>query len=723
MSTKNLPLSEVAKTSQAVFDCVGDLLAHYARILPDYPAILAPGRASLTYGALWVRTNEIVRELRDFGIGRSDRVAVVLPGGPDAAVVTIAIAAGAVCVPLHPGFAKEEWQRYFRDLRVAALLTRADVDSTSRGVAYSLGIPVIDLSSPPGGVAGTFSLVCPGARPSVDGELAAEADFAFILLTSGSTAQPKLVPSSYASVCRSAFNAGTALRLESEDRLLNVLPLVHAHGLISGLLTALAAGSSVVCPSAFDAVAFFGWLSRFRPTWYTAVPPIHRALISAARRQKRGPQQSSLRVIRSASASLPTDVLNELESLFGVPVIETYGMTEAASQIAANPLERRKAGSVGKSAGAEIAVMDDAGRQLPVGEHGEIAIRGPTITRGYDNNEVATKSAFRNGWFRTGDRGYVDAEGYLFLVGRIKKADVINRGGQKVSPVEVERVLLSYPDVAQAVVFPITHTRLGEDVAAAVVLRAEAKISSQKLRRFASEHLARFKVPGLIRFVPAVPMGPGGKIIRGELATLLSIATPRSRVERDEHLVAPRSETEWQLAKIWADLLELNDVGVDEDVFALGADSLTVAQLLSRLRACFGLDCSFRDIFDAPTVASLAAVIEPLKREGIKFTGLRDIATDEGSLLSLQQQRIYLLSRIDRIEYKYHVVAGVLLSGPLNLDVLEASISTISNRHETLRSIFSERLGEPMQTVTTIRPCLERVDLRPLPERKRATAI
>ena len=416
-------------------------------------------------------------------------------------------------------------------------------------------------------------------------------------------------------------------------------------------------------------------------------------------------------------------MLDELEGLFGVPVIETYGMTEAASQIAANPLERRKPGSVGKPAGAEIAVMDSEGRQLPAGEHGEIALRGPTITRGYDNNEVATKSAFRGGWFRTGDLGYMDAEGYLFLIGRIKKADVINRGGQKVSPAEVERALLSHPDVAQAVAFPITHTRLGEDVAAAVVLRAEAKISSQKLRRFASEHLARFKVPGLIRIVPAIPAGPGGKIIRGELATMLSIATPRSRVERNGHLAAPRSETEWQLAKIWADLLELNEVGVDEDVFALGADSLTVAQLLSRLRARFGVDFSFRDIFDAPTVATLAALIEPSKREGIASPGLRDIATDSRGLLSLQQQRIYVLSRIDRIGHKYHVVAGVLLSGPLDLDLLEASIATISERHEALRSIFSERLGEPMQTVTTVRPCLERLDLRPLPERKRAAAI
>ena len=718
------PHEDAGKTEHRVFACIGDMLAYHGRHSPERPAILSPEGAALTYGAFWARTNEIVRELRDFGVGRNDRVAVVLPTGPEAAVATIAVAAGAVCVPLHPGFAVAEWRRYFEDLRVVALLTCSYVDSSSRGVAYSLGIPVIDLSPRPSEGPGGFSLVCSAARRVGGGEFATGADDAFMLLTSGTTSRPKLVPLTQSGVCLSAYNVGAAIGLEAQDRLLSVLPLFHAHGLISGLLSALAAGSSVVCPPRFDAASFFGWLTKCRPTWYTAVPSIHRALISAARRRKRGFGLSSLRLIRSASASLPIDVLDELEALFGVPVIETYGMTEASTQIAANPLERRKPGSVGKPAGAEIAVMDSEGRQLPAGEQGEIALRGPTITRGYDSNEVATKSAFRDGWFRTGDLGYTDPDGYLFLIGRIKKADVINRGGQKVSPAEVEQVLLSHPEVAAAAAFPITHAGLGEDVAAAVVLRAEAKTNPQKLRQFAGQHLARFKVPGLIRLVPAIPVGPEGKIIRGELAKMLSITTPRSRAERNDKSVAPRSEAEWHLATIWADLLELDEVGVDEDVFILGADSLTVAQLLPRLRARFGVDFSFEDIFDAPTVTTLAARIESSKKgESIASPGLRDIPTDSRGLLSQQQQRIYVLSTIDQIGYKYHVVNAAHLSGPLDLDVLEASIAAISERHEALRSIFPQRLGEPIQMVTTVRPRLERLDLRPLPERDRTAAI
>ena len=355
------------------------------------------------------------------------------------------------------------------------------------------------------------ALLGSGTGRAVGNEPASSADNdAFILLTSGTAARPKMVPLTHASVCRSAYNAGAALALGPRDRLLNVLPLFHAHGLISGLLTALAAGSTVVCTPGFNPTVFFDWLIKFRPTWYTAVPAIHRAVLLAADRHKHSLRRCSLRVIRSASASLPPAVLLKLESVFGVPVIETYGMTEAASQIAANPLERRKPGSVGRPAGAEIAIMDREGRPLPAGERGEIALRGPTITRRYDNDPAATKSAFRDGWFRTGDLGYLDQDGYLFIVGRLK--DVINRGGEKVAPAEVEEALVGHPDVVEAAAFSIPHERLGEDVAAAVVLRPDAKLSAQKLRNFARERLAGFKVPSLIRIVQEIPKGPGGKL-------------------------------------------------------------------------------------------------------------------------------------------------------------------------------------------------------------------
>jgi amino acid adenylation domain-containing protein len=635
----------------------------------------------------------------------------------------IAVAAGAVCVPLNPGFTADEWQRYFGDLDVAALLTREDINSACRGVAHALGLPIIDLSPQPRAGPGAFRLVGSATQHPAGGEFAHSTDDAFILLTSGSSSQPKMVPLTHASVCLSALNVGTALALGPRDRLLSVLPLFHGHGLISGVLASLAAGSSVICTPGFDAAAFFGWLKEFRPTWYTAVPAIHRALLLAVGSHRRKTQHTSLRLIRSASSPLPSDVLSGLETLFGVPMIDSYGMTEAATQIAANPLGRRKVGSVGQPAGAEIAIMDDKGRQLRDGERGEVVLRGPTITRGYLNDAAATRSAFRDGWFRTGDIGYLDQEGYLFIVGRIK--DVINRGGQEIAPAEIEEALLSHPDVVEAVAFSIPHRRLGADIAAAAVLFPKAKVGASKLRAFLRERLASYKIPAFIRIVPQIPKGPGGKVKRNGLLVALSITPRMIRSDRAGKMVPHRSALKQHLSKAWAELLEVDRVGVDEDVFALGADSLTVTQMLSRLRTRFSVDFSITDIFDAPTVEALAGRIEASGRNPISVSvSLRDTQTDVVRVrLSFQQQRIYVLSRVDPTGHIYHVVEVARFLGLLDLAALTASIATICKRHEVLRSTFSERLGEPMQTVGEVIPRLEHVDLGRCPKSERDEAI
>jgi acyl-CoA synthetase (AMP-forming)/AMP-acid ligase II/acyl carrier protein len=715
------PGAAAKRAGSSAFLSLHDLLVYYAKTAPSRKAILTPQQKPITFGELLVRVNNAVRELRCLGIGKSDRVAVVLPNGPEAAVAMIAVAAGAVCVPLNPDFTSFECRRYFGDLRVAALLTHADMDSPSRDTVHFLGIPIIDLSPQPSEGPGAFRLV--GAPKQCSGALAASGDDAFILMTSGTTSRPKMVPLTHASVCRSAHNAGATLELGPRDRLLNVLPLFHAHGLISGVLAALAAGSSVICMPGFDADAFFGWLTKFRPTWYTAVPTIHRAVLAAANRHQRSLHAGSLRVIRSASSSLPPEVLGGLETLFDVPVIETYGMTEAASQIAANPLTHRKLNSVGQATGAAIAIMDSEGRCLTAGQRGEIALRGPTITSGYDNDPAATAEAFRDGWFRTGDLGYLDQDGYIFILGRIK--DVINRGGQKVAPAEVEEALVSHADVVEAVAFSIPHARLGEDVAAAVVLRPDAKVSVRRLKEFTRTHLARFKVPSLICIVPEIPKSRSGKISRSRLAAALSITLPRTHAEGGRRIVLPRSDLERELATTWSDLLEVNKIGIHDDFFALGADSLTVTQVLSRLRARFGIDFSFKDILDAPTVAKLAARVKAVDRDpGGATLSLRDTQADYALVrLSFQQQRIHVLSRLDPIGHIYHVVEVARLSGPLDSNALEESIAAICQRHEILRSTFADCAGEPKQTVAAAHPRLERLDLSPCAKRRRAAVI
>jgi acyl-CoA synthetase (AMP-forming)/AMP-acid ligase II/acyl carrier protein len=658
----------------------------------------------MTYGALWMQTRDVVRGLRSLGLGRTDRVAVVLPGGPEAAVAMIAVAAGAVCVPLNPGFTDDEYQRYFGELHLAALLTHAHSNSVSRRAAHALGIPVIEIVTRPHDGAGAFSIVGEAPQHAADDEFASGGDDAFMLLTSGSTSRPKTVPLTHASVCLSACNVGAALELGSRDRLLSVLPLFHGHGLISGLLAALAAGSSVVCTPGFDARVFFGWLTEFRPTWYTAVPAIHQAILREADPHNEAARRSSLRLVRSASTSLAHDVLGGLEALFGVPVIDTYGMTEAATQIAANPLQRRKPGSVGRPAGPEIAILDSEGRRLPAGKRGEIALRGPTITRGYDNDAAATASAFRDNWFRTGDLGYLDAEGYLFIVGRIK--EIIHKGGQKVAPAEVEGALLGHPDVIDAAVFPVPHGRLGADVAAAVVLRHDAKVSAERLREFARERLAGFKVPGLIRIVPEIPKGGGGKIKRGELAAAFS-RTPPAADKPGGEPVAPRSELEAQLAGIWADLLDIDQVGVDQDVLALGLDSLAMTQMILRLEERFGVDFSFEDIFDAPTVAALAPRVEsakkratdPLPSSSDPTMATACVKADGPQPVSIVQERMLRIERKLPGLPQFNLPFAYRLQGPLNVPALERSLADVARRHASLRTVFAWRDEVPIALV------------------------
>ena len=704
-----------------IFSSIADLVDFHARTAPGGVALQAPGHASLTYVELAQRTFASVAQLRRLGLAATDRIAVVMPRGAEHGLALLAVATASACIPVNPDYTADELRRYFSDLKLTALVTRADMKSASREVACELGIAVIDLVPRASEGLGASELVGTPIGPAIAEGPAGPDDDAFILLTSGTAARPKMVPLTQASVCLSAYNAGAVLSLVPEDRLLNVLPLFHAHGLISGLLTGLAAGSSVVLTSGFDAVSFFGWLKEFRPSWYTAVPTIHRALLSAAKESQRDdptPPQTSLRLIRSASASLAPATLEGLEKLFGVPVIETYGMTEGASQIAANPRERRKVGSVGRAAGPEIAIMDNEGRMVPNGEHGEIVLRGPTMTRGYYNDPEATKAAFRDGWFRTGDLGYLDADGYLFIVGRIK--DVINRGGQKVSPSEVEEVLLSHADVLEAGAFAIPHKKLGENVAAVVTLRPNRETSPSQLRQFVRQRLAAYKVPSLIRIVPEIPKGASGKIKRGELAGLVEGAggddTPTRR---------PRSELEAFLAVLWASLLELPQIGVDQDVFALGADSLIVTQLLSRLRVRLGVHLSFGDVFDAPTVAALAGRLQSATKfrgDGAPLWRISD-AREALAPLSFQQQRTYVLSKLDSTRYNYNIIEVARISGALDVAGLQASLQAVCARHEILRSTFVEAQGEPVQIAHPTVPQLECVDAKSCVRGKRAGLI
>jgi acyl-CoA synthetase (AMP-forming)/AMP-acid ligase II len=422
------------------------LIQRQSELRPAKPAILGTEGSPLTYQHLLAQIDDTVSSLNAVGIGRNDPVAIVLPNGPMMATAFLSVASIATSAPLNPAFTRAEFDFYLRDLGAKAVLVQEHSDSPVLDVARELGIPTITLIPQGNAPAGMFT--CKTAEQpgqAVHAGLAKMSDVALILHTSGTTMRPKMVPLTHKNLTTSAENIRETLGLTPDDRCLNVMPLFHIHGLVAAVLASLTAGASIVCTPGFYAPQFFPWLDAFKPSWYTAVPTMHQAILNRAREHSDRIQKARLRFIRSSSASLAPSVMASIEKTFSVPVIEAYGMTEAAHQMACNPLPPgvRKPGSVGLPAGPQIAIMaEDRAERLPQNTPGEIVIRGDNVTLGYLNNPDANEKSFIQGWFRTGDQGYLDSEGYLFITGRLK--EIINRGGEKISPREVDEVLLQH---------------------------------------------------------------------------------------------------------------------------------------------------------------------------------------------------------------------------------------------------------------------------------------
>jgi len=491
----------------------------------DAVAIAAPSAGPLTYQGLCEQVDETVSALNAVGIGRGDRVAIVLPNGPEMAAAFLGVAAGATSAPLNPQYRAEEFEFYLTDLGAKALVVEAGAPSAASDVAARLAIPMIALEATPEKGAGRFRLdagAAPGRTPASGGPTV-PSDIALVLHTSGTTSRPKIVPLTHGNICASARSVSRTLALTQADRGLEIMPLFHIHGLIAGVLAPLLAGGSVFCPPSFNPLKFFGWVSEARPTWYTAVPTMHQAILARAGHNPQVIAANPLRLIRSSSSSLPTQVLADLEAAFGTRVIESYGMTEASHQMTSNLLApgERKPGTVGVASGPEVAIMDEAGQMLSQGRIGEIVIRGDNVTLGYENNPKANAEAFAHGWFRTGDQGVMDADGFLTITGRLK--EIINRGGEKISPREVDEVLMDHPAVLQVVTFAIPHDKLGEEVGAAVVLRDGHRVAERDLRDYVAGRLASFKVPRKVIFLDEIPKGPTGKLQRIGLAQKLGL--------------------------------------------------------------------------------------------------------------------------------------------------------------------------------------------------------
>ena len=484
---------------------------------PEAIAIATPGGGPrLTYAQLRQEVASAADLLAALGLRRQDRIALVLPNSIETIVMFLAAATAGVAAPLNPAYKESEFRFYLEDTGARALVVpprggdaarRALVPDAITIEAQTDGAGKVDLQT-----SAPLARAATAAGPAGD-------DVALVLHTSGTTSRPKQVPLRQRNLAASAANIAATYRLTPDDVAMCVMPLFHIHGLMASTMATFHSGGTVVVPPGFDAMAFWPAVTEYHATWYSAVPTMHQMLL-LRNRGERPAGADGLRFIRSSSSALPPEVMRQLESRFGSPVLEAYGMTEASHQMASNPLppDERKAGTVGVATGISIGVMDEKGSLQPNGEQGEVVIQGPTVIDAYANDAEANARSFTDGWFRTGDQGLLDESGYLSLVGRLK--EMINRGGEKISPREIDDVLLQHPAVAEAVAFGTPHPRWGEEVAAAVVLKGEA--TEKELISFARERLSDHKVPSKLFVVEQIPRTATGKIQRRSVAEVFN---------------------------------------------------------------------------------------------------------------------------------------------------------------------------------------------------------
>ena len=477
-------------------------------------ALTSENSPPLLYKDLKSFVNKIASQLAGNGISNKDRAAIVLPNGPFMASSFLTLSSYMSAAPLNPSYKTNEYEFYLKDLNPKIVIVEPNSSNEVVGVAKNLNIPVCEMKIKKDDPSGLFNLF------DIESEyqLPEENDEGLVLHTSGTTSRPKIVPLTNKNIYSSAENISKSLNLSEADHCLNIMPLFHIHGLIAILAASIRSGASICASNGFNALKFLELAKSEKITWYSGVPTMHQAILLRAEKNLELSKNLNLRLIRSSSASLPPAVFEKLNNVFGCSVIEAYGMTEATHQMTSNPLppKKQKPGFVGIPAGPEVCIMDEKDKILDQGETGEVCIKGDNVTLGYDNNPEANKNSFTNGWFRTGDQGYFDQNGYLKISGRLK--EIINKGGEKISPLEVDNVLMDHPLIEQAVCFGYEDKMLGEDIAAAIIVKEGKNCSETDVKTYAQEKLAKFKIPKKIFFVNEIPKGATGKLQRNVLA-------------------------------------------------------------------------------------------------------------------------------------------------------------------------------------------------------------
>ena len=617
-------MTTVSHRSQRVFEAapvplqqatLGAAIRFRAETQPDQPALVSSGFAPLSYRELQYQIRDVRAALRTAGFSRSARIAVAMPNGPQAALAIVAVACSAVSIPLNPKQTLREIEMGFTALPPDAVLLVKGDGCDARRAAERRGLTIIEATPWTDGTLG-FGIVVQQAGSAAARDEPDEPDPdtpAFILQTSGTAAEPKLIPFSHRNMLAAAARIQAWFNLTAKDRCLSVSPAFYSHGLKVTVFTPLLSGGTVAFPTDASKFDYAEWFEDLRPTWYSAGPTLHRLILDQAQSRTDAKTGHSLRLISSGGAPLPRNVLEGLQDTLGVPVLEHYGSSEAALT-ASNvpPPGRYKPGTCGVPCPDTVMIAGEDGHPLPPGAQGEILVGGPTLISGYLNAPELNRASFLKGWFKTGDIGSLDEDGFLTLHGRIN--DMINRGGEKISPIEIDEALMRHPAVAEAAAFSVPHARLGEDVAAAVVLRTGVTVTPVALRRYLQDQLASFKVPQRIVIRDQLPRGKTGKVVRRELSGLseekvaaeTKITAPAPRLsestDSDSTLLS-------QVTELWERLLQIAPVSLDDDFSEKGGDSLLAVEMLCELERLTGKTIPSSILFEARTIRQLAQVL------------------------------------------------------------------------------------------------------------------
>jgi oxalate---CoA ligase len=586
-------------------DTVGTKIRHHAETQPDQPALVSSGFAPLSYRELQHQIDAVRSTLRRAGFGQQARIAIAMPNGPQAALAIVAVSCSAVSVPFNPRQTFPEFARCLATVRPDAVLLIKGDDSVARQAAETGGVTIVEAVQ-----ANTGFLAFDIDGPSTVEVASDEPDasdpeaLAFIFQTSGTTAEPKLIPFSHRNMLAAAIMLQTWYNLAPQDCCLSVSPLFYSHGLKVTVFTPLLTGGTVAFPMDASKFNYSEWFGRLKPTWYSAGPTLHRLVFDQIKSRAGAIADSSLRFVVSGGAPLPRDILDGLQHLLSVPVVEQYGTSEAAV-VASNapPPGRSKPGTCGVPWPDTVRIVSEDGRPVSSREKGEILLGGPSLISGYLDAPELNRASFVGGRFRTGDIGSFDEDGFLTLHGR--KSDLINRGGEKISPAEIDEALMSHPAVLEAAVFAVPHVRLGEDVVAAVVLRDGMTVTSVELRMYLQERVTTFKIPRRIVFRKQLPKGTTGKVLRRRLTeSWKQVAERATRGDTDNK--SADNELVKELTNLWERLLKVSPLSPDDDFFERGGDSLLAMYMLAELEWRTGLTIPGSILFEATTIRQLA---------------------------------------------------------------------------------------------------------------------